>query len=75
MNGDPGTVEVSVVQEADFWPAIAPLAAGWPAYRLLLGSYYFRAANPAAAPRSGFLELAMAELTAVTLLEPTNGRR
>ena len=28
MDGDPGTVEVSVVQEADFWSAIAPLAAG-----------------------------------------------
>ena len=73
-DGDPGTVEVSIVEEADFWPAIAPLAAGWPAYRLKLGEYYFRAANPAAPPRSGFLELAMAELTAVTLLEPTNGQ-
>ena len=73
VDGDPGTVEVSVVQEGDLWPAIASLAAGWPAYRLKLAEYYFRAANPAAPPRSGFLELAMAELIAVALLEPANG--
>lgn len=73
VDGDPGTVEVSVVQEGDLWPAIASLAAGWPAYRLKLGEYYFRAANPAAPPRSGFLKLAIAELTAVALLEPANG--
>lgn len=72
--GDPGVVEVSVVQDADYWSAIAPLSAGWAAYRLRLGEYYFRAANPDVPPRDGYLGLAMAELTAVRLLDPTNGR-
>lgn len=72
LMGAAGIVQVSLVEEAAYWQALLPLADHWPSYRLRMGEYFFRAANPSGPPASDFLNLARAEFNAVLQLDPTN---
>jgi hypothetical protein len=72
--GQPGRVQLSTLTQDTYWDALFPRADQWPAYRLRLAEYYFRAYNPAAAPASGYLALALSELEAVLKLDPQNAQ-
>jgi hypothetical protein len=70
--GAPGIVQTSQVAEAEYWQVLLPLADQWAAYRLRMGEYFFRAANPSGPPASDYLDLALSEFNAVLQLDPQN---
>ena len=72
--GDQGSVPQFKLTEEAYWQSLPPHVDQWPAYRLRLAEYYFRAYNPSAPPASGYLALALSELEAVLKLDPQNAQ-
>lgn len=77
-SGTAGQATLSTVTTDAYFAAVlaelGPGAQQWAAYRLAVGEYHYRAANPDVPSRDGFLLRAMREFDAVLRLDPANAR-
>ena len=72
FDGLPGSIQYTLVSEADYYAWLNKLTDKWANYRLRAAEYYFRACNLCDPARSTYRALADYELCAVLKLDPQN---